>query len=129
MGKLTAGVKRWFKDAVAEGNARGDAIVAGDSFAGVWISNGRIHHKDRSVALAGALAVVETAGSIQRRGGAFVAAGGFGVFLPGRKVDNRELFLYVQGTDGVIVAEPDPGKESRAREFVSYLNTRAAEAG
>lgn len=129
MASWTAGVKKWFKDAVAEGNARGDAIVAGDSFAGVWVRDGRIHHKDRSVALAGALAVVETAGAIERRGGAFVAAGGLGVLLPGRKVDNRELYLGVAGTDGAFVAELDPDKGRQAREFAAHLNTLAAEAG
>ena len=113
--------------AVAEGNARADAIVAGDSFEGVYVSDGRVHHKDRSVALAGAQAVIETAGQIERRGGAFVGTGGVGVVLSGKR-DWRELYLVVIGTDGEFVVHLDPDKQAKAREFAARINTLAKQA-
>jgi len=53
-----------------------------------------------------------------------VATGGFGLFWK-KKVDRRELYLLVEGNGFSIVAEVDPDKGKKAREFAARINALA----
>ncbi|TDQ01229.1 hypothetical protein [Labedaea rhizosphaerae] len=121
-------MKERFRNAKEEGTAQAESRLAGNSFHGIHVHQGRVHYEKQSVSLAGAEAFVETAGQIERRGRGFLAVGGIGVVL-GRSKDNRELYLGVKGTDGAFVVSLDPDKGKQAREFAARINAMAASAG
>lgn len=77
-----------------------------------------------SVETAGAIAryadvaKIATAGALFGRAGVFMAATG-----PDKKVDDRELYLYVRGVRHHWVAQIDPDRGELARQFASNVNT------
>jgi len=98
----------------------------------ITIKDGRIHGPTKNhgnVALAGATAVVETAGDIDRRvtGTRLLMTGPFAFGLR-KKKDTRELFLTVEGSDGVFVVEVKPDQQKRAREAAARITTLGKQA-
>lgn len=105
-------------------------IVPGaDRFEGVTIQGGQVRYKDQAVTLQGARAHVESAGEIERRFTAtrLVAFGVLALAIKKSK-DKRELYLTVEGEDGVIFVEVSPKKSAKARAFAARINDQAARA-
>jgi len=98
----------------------------------ITIKDGRIHGPTRhhgNVALSGATAVVETSGDVDRRVTAarLIMTGPFALGLR-KKKDTRELFLTVEGSDGVFVVEVKPDQQKRAREAAARITTLGKQA-
>jgi hypothetical protein len=114
--------------------ARPDHIigVGGLTDGSITIKDGRIYGPSTShgnVALAGATAVVETAGDIDRRVTAtrLIMTGPLAFGLR-KKKDNRELFLTVEGSDGVFVVKVSPDKQQQARNAAAKITTLGKQA-
>lgn len=95
-----------------------------NTYSGVKLRGDVIRYRHRTYPSAGAVAMVESAGQVERR----VSVLGALLFLPAaliwrKKKDHRELYLTVtgQGYQFVVGLDPDDGR--KAREFAARLNT------
>ncbi|MBN9214761.1 MAG: SHOCT domain-containing protein [Microbacterium sp.] len=70
------------------------------------------------------IAKIATAGVFFGKAGVFLAATG-----PDKKVDDRELYLYVRGTRHHWVAQVDPDRGDLARKFAANMNSTAQKLG
>lgn len=96
-------------------------------FGRITVTRGRVEHPDGKGPLAGARATVDTAGGFDRRLSAsrVIMTGGLGLFWK-KKVDNRELYVLVEGQGFSVVEKVDPKKGAEARKFAGQLNSMAA---
>jgi hypothetical protein len=99
-------------------------------FEGVFVTGDTIKHKRESGPLAGATARVESAGAIRQRATVTraVFTGGLGALMFKKKVDERELFLTIEGQGFAWVIEVDPKRGLKAREFAAKINGAAQSA-
>lgn len=96
-----------------------------NKFHDIEIVGDQIISKDDSGPLVGATARIENAGDIQRRVtvSRVLLTGGVGLFLK-KKVDNRELYLTIEGDGYSIVRALDPKKDgTTSREFAARVNS------
>jgi|SRR5215510_6236015 len=92
----------------------------------IEIKNGVVSHKTGRGPVAGARAMIETSGSIQRRLSAtrLVLLGPFALaFLKSK--DNRSLWLTIVGDTFEILAELPPKHEAQARQWATRFNNLA----
>lgn len=101
-------------------------------FGGVTLGPGTISYKGEQQALAGVTATVETAGQIRRRftatrlAAGTVALGPIGFVLGAmarKKVDDRELYLLIDGPHYAWSVAVDPAMGAQAREFAARIHT------
>lgn len=96
-----------------------------NTFRGVEIRGDRIESVQGAGPLRGAHARVETAGQVTSRVSAtrLVALGPLGL-LARKKVDNRELYLTIEGDGFFIVQQLDAATDGlSARQFAARINT------
>lgn len=100
--------------------------VRGAKFEGAHLSGEGVRYKGTLVPLP-ATARVETAGEVRRRAtlSRTVMTGGIGFFFLKKKVDDRELYLTVEGAGESFVLQVDPKKGKAAREFAAAVNSAA----
>ena len=108
----------------AEERAASWEAKAGARFEGASLSGRGVTYRGTTVPLP-ATARVETAGEVRRRVTAtrLVAGGGIGGLLFKKKVDDRELYLTVEGEGRSFVMDVDPKKGKQAREFAARVNS------
>jgi hypothetical protein len=100
-------------------------------FAGITLTkDGHIQSRDGSGPVAGAHAVVDTAGEIDKRITAtrLILTGPIALAWR-KKKDQRELYLIVEGPGYGIVKKIDPDKGMEARQFAAAVNAAATKAG
>jgi hypothetical protein len=104
---------------IAEARESAKAKPKHETFAGVTLwSDGRVEAKHQAGGhVAGAQATVETQGQI--RGRRTVKTLG----MHQKKIDERELFLSIEGQGWAISAQVDPKDGAEAREFAAKVNT------
>jgi hypothetical protein len=100
-----------------------------EKFEGVVLTDTTIHYRDEGGAVAGANAIVGTAGDIDRRITAtrLILTGPFAFGLR-KKKDKRELYLTVEGSDFAFVVEVNPKKGADARKFAAKVNSASKRA-
>lgn len=101
-------------------------------FAGVKVrTDGTIHYRGEVRPLPGTAATVQTAGQLRERTTATrvaagaILAGPLGAVLGGlfrKKIDDRTLFLTIEGDGYAWVVEVDIKEERQARQFAAALN-------
>lgn len=89
--------------------------------------NGRLVTPKDSYPLAGARAVVETGGQIEKRVTAtrLILTGPFALGLR-KKNDSRTLYLLVEGDGWAVTEQLKPRMEAQARSFAAQLNAIAS---
>jgi hypothetical protein len=92
-------------------------------FMGVKIHGDRLRYRRNSMPLASAKAEVDSGGGIDRR----LSADGLGRSWR-QKVDNRELYLVIEGDGEPIIVKVDPSLGVSARKFAAEVNLRARRA-
>jgi hypothetical protein len=99
-----------------------------NTYKGIEVMDDRIVSRQGSGPIAGASARVETAGQISSRISASrVAILGPFALLARKKVDQRELYLTVEGTGFSIVEKLDPKYDGEAaRRFAARINAAAS---
>jgi hypothetical protein len=99
-------------------------------FAGITLTkDGQIQSRDGSGPVAGAHAVVDTAGEIDKRITAtrLILTGPLALAWR-KKKDHRELYLMVDGPGYGIVKKIDPDKGLEARKFAAAVNAASLRA-
>lgn len=101
----------------------GEVKARGAKFEGAKLSAAGVSYKGTTVPLP-ATARVETAGDVRRRAtlSRTVMTGGVGFFFLKKKVDDRELYLTVEGEGESFVMDVNPKKGRDAREFAARVN-------
>jgi hypothetical protein len=100
-----------------------------NTFCGISIKDGRIESVHGGGPLAGAHAVVDAAGQLTSRITAtrLVLTGALALAIR-KKVDNRELYLLVEGPGWAISVAVDPTRGAEARAFAARINAAASAA-
>ncbi|MHA6668547.1 hypothetical protein ACX3O0_06710 [Homoserinimonas sp. A447] len=103
-------------------------------FAGVSVRNGNITYGVEMQAVSSTRATVETAGQIRERtsltqtvaGGLLFGPVGaiIGALVKG-SIDERELYLIVEGSEYAWAVDVNPKKGAEARKFAARVNTAA----
>jgi hypothetical protein len=115
--RLTSGAKAT-QEKLAEAKARMDAKPDVYRFEGVkLVGNHRVESKQGGGPVAGARASVETLGQI--RGRRTVKTFG----LHQKKIDEREVYLTIEGQGWEISVEVNAEDGAKAREFAARVNT------
>lgn len=104
-------------------------MFGSEKFGGIKITSKEIQHKDGSGPIAGAHAIVDTAGEIDKRFTAtrLLLTGPFALAWR-KKKDKRELYIAVEGDGFAFVEEVDPKKGAEARKFAAKINSLSAKA-
>lgn len=99
-------------------------------FGGVVLRDGQLTSPQGGGPVAGARAVVDTAGAIRRRITAtrVVATGLIGLFWQ-KKIDERELYLLIEGAGWAVSVPVPPDEGAEARAFAAKVNAAASAAG
>jgi hypothetical protein len=115
--RLTAGAKAT-QEKLVEAKAKMDAKPDVYRFEGVRLfGNDRIESKQGGGPVAGARATVETLGQI--RGRRTIKTLG----LHQKKIDEREVYLTIEGQGWEISVQVDAEDGAKAREFAARVNT------
>jgi hypothetical protein len=101
--------------------------ITGVSFAGVTLRDGRIDSPQGGGPVAGAHAQVDTVGALSSRITAtrLILTGPLALAWR-KKVDNRELYLLIEGQGWAISVPVDATKGAQARAFVAKINAVAS---
>jgi hypothetical protein len=106
-----------------------DRVRRENTFAGIEIKDDRIESPQGGGPLAGARATVDAAGQLTARITAtrLVLTGPLALGLR-KKVDQRELYLIVEGGGWAISAGVDPDQGAKARAFAARINAAGSVA-
>jgi hypothetical protein len=101
-----------------------------NTFGGRELKDGRIESAQGGGPVGGARATVDAAGQLTARITAtrLVLTGPLALGLR-KKVDNRELYLMVEGVGWAISVAADPAQGANARAFAAKINAAASAAG
>lgn len=97
---------------------------------GFQIKGDEIHDRSAGGPIAGARAIVETAGQLRSRMTMTRLAmiGPFALAAK-KKIDERELYIYIDGAEGwQLMAKVDPKRSEEARRWVTEFNNRSVKA-
>jgi hypothetical protein len=115
--RITSGAKAT-QDKLVEAKAKLDARPDIHRFEGVkLVGNDRVESKQGGGPVAGARASVETLGQI--RGRRTIKTFG----LHQKKIDEREVYLTIEGQGWEISVQVDAEDGAKAREFAARVNT------
>lgn len=127
---MTEPKKPWFKQPSLREAIGQPARVKPEKFSGIRLEGETITYEKDTQPLAGVTASVESVGAIRQRATLTrtLGTGGLGLFLFKKKVDDRDLFLTIEGPAFQWLIDVDPKKQKDAREFAAKVNTAAKRA-
>jgi len=120
----------WEKRVKAAEKAGSGVRLRGQSallFYGIIIEDDQIVLRNKTMALAGARASVDSMGEVKRQ---FAPAKlmAFGLLGATKKVDARDLVFAIEATDDGVVWKINPDDQMKARQFAMKINTLAKQA-